>query len=355
MGRLAVWCYSTLAAVVLTAMAGAAVAGPFEDAAEAHKRRDFATALRLLRPLADQRDVRAQTMLAEMYLWGQGTPKDYAATLKLLQSAADLGWWPAKAKLGYMYELGLGVPVDLSRAKYLYLDAADRGIAFAQIRLGGMYLVGKGAPRDFVLAHMWINLAVAAGNEWAKEGLVMVEELMTPSQVARARKLAREWKPQTEDSTTEASQASSPNVVGRSPTTPPVPHARAQQSADCFPNLIQYDICAKAKEIHSVLAATLPMRLNANMTMNHAAVIGPAISLVAIWHIDNADLRATLRAHGMSDADLKLKMDQQSKTMACGQQVMGAFIRLGGKMQYIYRTQDGVPVHSTTVESCPVR
>jgi hypothetical protein len=106
--------------------------------------------------------------------------------------------------------------------------------------------------------------------------------------------------------------------------------------------------------MHAELAAILPMRLNANMTMNQAAVAGP-ITIVAIWHINNADLRATLRANGMSDADLKLKMDQQSKTMVCGQQTMGAFVRLGGKLNYIYRTQDGVPVHSTMVDACPVQ
>jgi hypothetical protein len=105
--------------------------------------------------------------------------------------------------------------------------------------------------------------------------------------------------------------------------------------------------------MHAELAAILPMRLNANMTMNQASVAGPVISMVAIWHIDNADLRATFRANGMSDADLKLKMDQQTKAMVCGQQGMGAFVRLGGKLAYIYRTQDGVPVHTAMVDTCP--
>jgi uncharacterized protein len=349
------FCFA-LAAFLLVA-AGTAVAGAREDVAaalEARKRGDFATALRLLRPLADQRIVTAETVLADMYLLGQGTPKDYAAALKLFQSAADFGWLPAQARLGFMYEQGLGVPVDVAKAEQLYRSAADEGVVYAQVRLGSLYLLGKGLPRDDVLAHMWFNLAAAAGNELAKEGRDLAERRMTPSQLAEAQKLAREWKPKTGDSKPPAQPPSRPTVVARSPVLPPMP-ADPQKGADCFSKYTKYDICSKAKEMHSQLVPLLPMRLNANMTLNQASVAGPAISLVAIWHIDNADLRATLKANGMSEADLKLKMDQQSKTMVCGQQFMGAFIRLGGKMLYVYRTQDGVPVHSTTVDSCPVQ
>jgi TPR repeat protein len=345
---------SVLAALVLAATARAVVAGPFEDATEAYKRGDFATALRLLRPLADRQHVLAETALAEMYLRGDGTPKDYIAALKLLRSAADFGWWPAQARLGSIYELGLGVPIDLAKAEQLYRNAADEGIAFAQARLGGMYLLGKGLPRDYVLSHMWFNLAAASGNELAREGRDLVERRMTPSQIAEAQKLARAWRPKTEETGKEPKPAARPNVDARSAAAPSA-LANAQEAAECFSKYTKYDICSKAKEMHGQIVPILPMRLNANMTLNQAFVAGPAISLVAIWHIDNVDLRATLTANGMSDADLKLKMDQQSKSMVCGQQFMGAFIRLGGKMHYIYRTQDGVPVHSTTVDSCPAR
>ena len=58
-------------------MAGGAVAGPFEDAQAAHSRRDYATALRLWRPLADQGNAEAQYALGFMYDGGQGVPKNY--------------------------------------------------------------------------------------------------------------------------------------------------------------------------------------------------------------------------------------------------------------------------------------
>jgi hypothetical protein len=49
--------------VVAVVMASAAVAGQFEDATAAYDRGDYATALRLLRPLAEQGDADAQTNL----------------------------------------------------------------------------------------------------------------------------------------------------------------------------------------------------------------------------------------------------------------------------------------------------
>ena len=52
------------------------LAGPLEDARAAYVKQDYATALRLFRPLADQGDADAQSMLGLMYDNGQGVPKD---------------------------------------------------------------------------------------------------------------------------------------------------------------------------------------------------------------------------------------------------------------------------------------
>ena len=43
-----------VAAVIAVTLTGAAAAGPFEDATAAYERGDYATALRLFRPLAEQ-------------------------------------------------------------------------------------------------------------------------------------------------------------------------------------------------------------------------------------------------------------------------------------------------------------
>ncbi|MCH8039123.1 MAG: hypothetical protein IH977_02110 [Nitrospinae bacterium] len=50
-------------------------------------------------------------------------------------------------------------------------------------------------PQDFVLAHMWFNLAGAQGDEDAINERNSLEKEMTPAQLAEAQRLAREWTP----------------------------------------------------------------------------------------------------------------------------------------------------------------
>ncbi len=54
-----------------------AVAGPYEDARDAYASGDYATALRLWRPLAEQGHADAQYSLGVMYSQGRGVPQDY--------------------------------------------------------------------------------------------------------------------------------------------------------------------------------------------------------------------------------------------------------------------------------------
>ncbi len=53
-------------------------------------------------------------------------------------------------------------------------------------------------PQDHVQAHMWYNLAGAQGLEQAAKNRDIVAKRMTPTQIAEAQKLAREWKPKFE-------------------------------------------------------------------------------------------------------------------------------------------------------------
>jgi TPR repeat protein len=57
-------------------LVSAAVAGPFEDADAAYQRGDYATALRLWRPLAEQGSANAQYVLGIMYANGRGVPQN---------------------------------------------------------------------------------------------------------------------------------------------------------------------------------------------------------------------------------------------------------------------------------------
>jgi TPR repeat protein len=83
--------------------------------------------------------------------------------------------------------------------------AAEQGYASAMSNLGGMYFAGKGVTQDYVMAHMWVNLAVSHHppsereiRDRAVKNRDLVASKMTPAQIAVAQRLAREWKPKKE-------------------------------------------------------------------------------------------------------------------------------------------------------------
>ena len=76
--------------------------------------------------------------------------------------------------------------------------AAGQGHASSQSNLGFMYRDGEGVPQDYVQAHMWFNLA-AVGTKGDNRYMIAeyrdeLAKKMTPAQIDKAQKLAREWK-----------------------------------------------------------------------------------------------------------------------------------------------------------------
>ncbi len=84
---------------------------------------------------------------------------------------------------------------DYATALKEWRPLAEQGDALAQYNLGVMYFMGRGVPQDNVQAHMWLNLAAAQGHELARKFRDLLAEQMTPTQVADAHWLAREWTP----------------------------------------------------------------------------------------------------------------------------------------------------------------
>ncbi len=192
-----------VAAIMLVlSFAAPVAAGQFEDATAAYHRGDYATALRLYRPLAAQGNAEAQYNLGIMYSIGWGMPPDAAEAAKWFRLAAnqfrlaaDRGDAQAQAGLGQLYYIGRGVPQDNAEAMKWFRLAANQGDASAQAMLGVMYENGQGVPKDDVLAYMWLNLAALQRNMFAPKERDDLAQRMTPEQIVEAQKLAREWKP----------------------------------------------------------------------------------------------------------------------------------------------------------------
>ncbi len=134
------------ASLLLTTAAGPAFAGPLEDAKRAYAQQDFATALKLLRPLASNGNAQAQAALGLMYNNGQGVAQDFAAAMR---------WWQL---------------------------AAAQGNALAQVNLGLAY----GVNQEFGRAYTWLSAAAAQGFPNAKIFRTTFAERMTQEQITEA-------------------------------------------------------------------------------------------------------------------------------------------------------------------------
>jgi TPR repeat protein len=185
------------------------------DALTAERTGDLTTALMLFRRLASQGDARAVQLLAELKAkmtpaqiaeaektadiedasaaMKKGRKDDYATALQLLRPLAEQGDARAEQLLGTLYYYGNGVRESKVEAVKWYEDAANQGYAEAQRNLGYLYQKGIGVLRDVVRAHMWLNLAAAAGDSGAADERDELEGRMSPAQIAEAEKLARDW------------------------------------------------------------------------------------------------------------------------------------------------------------------
>lgn len=75
-----------------------------------------------------------------------------------------------------------------------YESAAVAGGVEAQYELGLLYSTGgQGLPTDYVVAHMWLNIASAKGNAAARRLRAELAGDMSRDQIAEAQRRAREW------------------------------------------------------------------------------------------------------------------------------------------------------------------
>ena len=199
-----------------------------------HKK-DFATALRHFKPLAEQGHAVAQSILGEMFQHGKGVAQNYKTAEKWYRLAAEQGnvgaqenlvlltkevarqkrekrekaEWIAREKrekaireqgdaeaqfnLGMVYQHGNGVPQDSKTAVKWHTLAAEQGHAGAQVNLGQMYYNGDGVTLNYKTALKWYGLAAEKGNAGAQYmlGEMYYREIGVPQDFENALKWYR--------------------------------------------------------------------------------------------------------------------------------------------------------------------
>lgn len=151
----------------------------------------YAEAVRWITRAAEQGNPHAQSTLGYLYYRARGVEQDYAAAALWSRRAAEQGIASAQSNLGLLYDKGQGVEQDYAEAVRWYRRAAEQGFPEAQRNLGSVYEHGNGVPADPVLAYAWYGVASAGGDEVALKLRARVAARMSEDEIARAREMAR--------------------------------------------------------------------------------------------------------------------------------------------------------------------
>lgn len=179
-----------------------------EPGREAFVAGDYAKALEIWRPMAEEGDARAQFNVGLIYDEGLGVERDrekarewwsmaaeqglltagynlalleieqatdedgggdIEQALANLRETAEAGHLPARYTLGKIYQYGVGVAEDPAAAVEHIRAAAEGGFAKAQYSLGKIYRDGSGVEQDAAQAAEWFGQAARRGHAGAQD------------------------------------------------------------------------------------------------------------------------------------------------------------------------------------------
>lgn len=126
---------------------------------------------------------------------------DYAKAMVEFKAAAEGGDPRAEYYVGFLYYRGYGVSKDFAEAANWFGRSAAKRDSRAQYYVAKMHEKGEGMDKDLVQAHLWFSLSAKyAPNPrdaaYTREEIEKLERKMSPEQIANAKKLAGEWKPE---------------------------------------------------------------------------------------------------------------------------------------------------------------
>ncbi len=132
---------------------------------------------------------RADTLGAGSSAFNRG---DYNTAARLLLPLAERGNARAQGMVGFMYATGQGLPQAYDAAGYWYRLAAEQGDTTSQYLLGLAYDKGQGVPQDDIAAYKWLNLAAAHAPKKTRENFAKLRNAVA-SKMSRGQIAAGQW------------------------------------------------------------------------------------------------------------------------------------------------------------------
>ncbi|MED5533183.1 MAG: SH3 domain-containing protein, partial [Pseudomonadota bacterium] len=172
-----------------------------QRAIDAYNEGDYAAAMAVWEPLANQGNRDAQFAMGVLYYEGHGVNKNLDEALAWFRKAADSEHPTAMFNLGVAYWEGRGLSQNYAQAVDWWERAAESGDVASQYNLGLAYYLGKGAQKDVDQARNWLTQAAEKGHADAQHVLGIIDEKYTKSQTASS-------------ATSDTSTASATNQAG---------------------------------------------------------------------------------------------------------------------------------------------
>jgi TPR repeat protein len=175
----------------------APAAAPVKPVAEAPKPAPIAGAQQATAP----QNAPAGSADAGWDAFGRG---DYAGAMAIWQPLAEQGDVNAQLLLGSIYDLGQGVPQDDAEAVKWYERAATQGSAKGQYQLGAVY-ARSAQVKDPFQGYKWLTIAANTLANGPQAGVTadqattlrtLIEGELNKDQIAKARAEAKAFKPQ---------------------------------------------------------------------------------------------------------------------------------------------------------------
>jgi len=162
----------------------------------AFEQRDWPTALKGFKILAEEGNPEAQFKLGYMLRNGRGVEKDFPASVFWYRKAATAGHVRAQNYLAISLELGRGVEKNLSEASQWYLRAAKQDNLNAMHWIAKAHLDGIGMKQDYLTAYIWFTLARDLDMDCGrmKHGQNEAEQHLSTEQLATAQARIKAWR-----------------------------------------------------------------------------------------------------------------------------------------------------------------
>lgn len=149
-----------------------AMAQSIQDGLNAFHAENFEEAVKILTPLAEKGDTRAQSALGVIYYNGRDVTENIGKAYVLFSRAASSGDIDAQFNLANLFMYAPTLPVEVEdrdeEAARWFFHAAQQGHSDAQYHLGLLLMTGTGVARNPDEAYLWIHKAALQGHKGAQ-------------------------------------------------------------------------------------------------------------------------------------------------------------------------------------------